>query len=146
MGPLDEGASMRELAIDLIPGMVGPGGEAELVIGVAGSPAASQRLTFRITEAPPPSRPQANAFATPDPDEANADDLLADLDEPGEHGHSTRLPDALTPQQQTVLAVLNRDDDRGVDAGIELTLASPALPCLARQTRRGSRSTPGAEP
>ena len=31
LGPLDEGASMRELAIDLIPGMVGPGGEAELV-------------------------------------------------------------------------------------------------------------------
>ena len=32
-----------------------PGSEAELVIGVAGSPAATQRLTFRITEAPPPS-------------------------------------------------------------------------------------------
>ncbi|MDD3352924.1 alpha/beta hydrolase [Zoogloea sp.] len=31
LGPLDEGASMRELAIELIPGMVGPGGDPQVV-------------------------------------------------------------------------------------------------------------------
>ena len=36
LGPLDEGAGMRELAIDLIPGMVGPGGDPELVHDAVG--------------------------------------------------------------------------------------------------------------
>ena len=31
IGPLDEGASMRELAVELIPTMVGPGGDPEVV-------------------------------------------------------------------------------------------------------------------
>ncbi len=51
IGPLDDGASMRELAVELIPTMVGPGGDP-LVVGdavdlMAAIPPASYRAAMR---------------------------------------------------------------------------------------------------
>jgi pimeloyl-ACP methyl ester carboxylesterase len=51
VGPLDDGASMRELAVELIPTMVGPGGDPQVVGDavdlMAAIPPASYRAAMR---------------------------------------------------------------------------------------------------